>query len=84
MTAKRVVISPTKAIRVEAVQVGEFQGISLRQMYATKKDKEFKPAKQGIIIPLEVAAKIAKHIAAMVSSGDTEFVVIEHPTSNKD
>ena len=75
--AKRVRVSDTKAFRIEAVQIGDMQGISIRQMYATKKDPTFKPGHQGILLPLDVAAKVLRIAGKMAISDDTEFTVLE-------
>lgn len=78
--AKRIVVSPTKAFRIEAVQIGDVQGISIRQMYATKKDPVYKPAKQGVFLPLEQAAKVLRTAGKMAVDTETQFVVIERAT----
>ena len=47
-------ISPTKAYRIELVRL-EKKGpvfLSLRQMYMTKKDKEWKPGRNGLMLPI--------------------------------
>ena len=73
--AKRIVLSPTKAIRMEGVVIRGAKSVSIRQLYCTSKDTDWKPAKQGINIPIENAEKIAKYLAA-IATGD-EFKEIE-------
>jgi hypothetical protein len=86
--AKLIKVSPTKAFRVEAVQVGEVQGISIRQMYATQKDPKYKPARQGMFLPIEdsVAERVLRTAGKMAVNPDTEFTVLEpaeRPSKNK-
>lgn len=48
-------ISKTKAFNIELVQM-EKKGavfLSLRQMYATQKDPEYKPGRNGMMLPIE-------------------------------
>jgi hypothetical protein len=48
-------ISPTKAFRIELIRM-ETKGpvyLSIRQMYATKKNPDYKPGRQGLTIPVE-------------------------------
>lgn len=47
-------ISKTKAYRVELIQM-EKKGavfLSIRQLYATQKDPEYKPGRNGLILPI--------------------------------
>jgi hypothetical protein len=74
---KLVKVGPYKAFKIEAIQIGEQQLLSVRQMYATKKDPTYKPAKQGITIPIDVADKIAKYIKDMANDPTLEFKEIE-------
>lgn len=73
----RVTISKFKAIRIEGVEIKGKNYVSLRQLYCTEKAPEWKPARQGITIPVDddVAAKIARAIMK-ISKGD-EFKAIE-------
>lgn len=77
--AKLIRVSATKAFRIEAIQVGDVQGISVRQMYATRTDPKFKPARQGMFLPIEddVAVRVLRAAGKMAVSEDTEFVVLE-------
>lgn len=81
MTAKTIKVSKTKAFRIEAVEINGQKMISIRQMYATAKDPEFKPAKQGVTIPLgedgELAVSVSSVIKRYATSDSTEFKVIE-------
>lgn len=47
-------ISKTKAYKVEQVQLekGGTVFLSVRQMYATQKDPEYKPGRNGLMLPL--------------------------------
>jgi hypothetical protein len=75
--AKLVKVSPTKAYRIEAIQIDDNQMISIRQMYATKKDPKLKPGRQGLTIPLEQAERVAKWIKQLATDPNTEFTVLE-------
>lgn len=83
--AKLIKISATKAFRIEAVQVGEHQGISIRQMYATQKDPKYKPARQGIFLPIDDAAaeRVLRAAGKMAVNPDTEFTVLEPAERSK-
>jgi len=70
-------ITDTKAIRVEAVEVQSRKGISIRQLYKTKKTVDWQYAKQGIILPLEQAEAIAKMVAKFATSDATSFKTLE-------
>lgn len=74
MSAKMVKISPTKAYRIEGIiaQNGEPM-ISIRQMYATKNDPEFKFGRKGITIDLDAAARVFKAVRAAVQDGEDTF-----------
>lgn len=75
--AKLVKVSATKAYRIEAIEIGDAQMISVRQMYATKKDPKLKPGRQGITIPLEQAVRVAKWIKQLATDPNTEFTILE-------
>lgn len=48
-------LSPTKAFRIELIRMekGGPVYLSIRQMYATKKDSTYKPGRQGMTLPVE-------------------------------
>ncbi len=49
-------ISKTKAFKVEKIQMNDRKGpvlLSIRQMYSTQKDPEFKHGRQGITLAVE-------------------------------
>ncbi len=73
--AKRVTVSEHKAYRIEGVEIGGDNYVSVRQLYNTKKDPTWKPGRQGVTIPVDKAAKIGK-LLAEIAAGD-EFKVIE-------
>lgn len=83
--SKLVKISATKAYRVSIIQMGaNVKGepkkprlLSIRQMYATEKDPEYKPAYQGITIPLDICARIIKAMIAVFKDPDPQVEVIE-------
>lgn len=77
MSKKTFELSDTKAIRVQAIQIGDAQFISLRQLYRKKGQKDWSPARQGISLPLEEAAGIAKFINKFATSDETTFEEVE-------
>jgi len=68
--AKLIKVSATKAYRMEGVEIKEVRSVSIRQMYQTKKDPSWKPARSGINIPIENAEKIAKYLTAIAAGDD--------------
>ena len=68
--AKRIVLGPTKAVRMEGVEINGAKFVSIRQLYCTKKDPEWKHARQGINIPIENAEKISKYLKAIAEGDD--------------
>lgn len=75
--AKLIRVSDTKGYRIEAIEIDGNQMISLRQMYATKKDPKLKPGRQGLTIPLDKAEQLARIIKKLATDPDTEFTVLE-------
>lgn len=63
-------ISETKAYLVEGIKIGDQELVSVRQMYATRKDPNFKPARQGVTIPRKEALRVAKALRALYKEGD--------------
>lgn len=71
--AKMVKVTDRKAFRVEGILLGEEQTpcVSVRQMYTTvKAPKDWKPGKNGFVIPVENAGRLAKAIG-LTSQEDT-------------
>jgi hypothetical protein len=80
MSKKTFELTETKAVRVEAVEINGANFISLRQMYRTKNDPTdptWKHGKQGITLPVEEAARIAKMITKFATSEDTTFTQLQ-------
>jgi hypothetical protein len=68
--AKRINVSEHKAFRVEGVKYDkDTKMVSIRQLYNTQKDPTFKPGRQGVALPLEVAERVAKAILSVVEEG---------------
>ena len=68
--AKLIRVSDTKAYRMEGVEIKGERYVSIRQMYATKKDPALKPSRNGINIPIEQAEKIAKYLKEIAAGDD--------------
>lgn len=68
--AKLLKLSETKAIRMEGVEIKGAKSVSIRQMYCTKSDSTWKPARNGINIPIENAEKIAKYLKQLAEGDD--------------
>lgn len=66
--------SDTKAYLVEGIELGGQELVSIRQMYATRKDPNFKPARQGVTIPRKDALKVAKALRALYKDGDFKAI----------
>lgn len=66
----KIKVSDTKAYNIEGVLINGEQYISIRQMYATKTDKTFKPAKQGITIPVSKAKAIRLAMKKIQEDGE--------------
>jgi hypothetical protein len=75
--AKLVKITDNKAIRIEGIQIGDNQMISVRKMYQTKKEPGVWKPGQGMTIDLEVAARVGKHIINLAAEDGADFKVIE-------
>lgn len=75
--AKTIEVSDNKAFRIEAVKINGQQMISIRQMYKRKTDKDWQHAKQGVTLPLEVAATVSKWVTKYATSDETVFKEIE-------
>lgn len=89
--AKLIKISDTKAYRVSVIQMGKNEKgeskkprlLSIRQMYATQKDPTWKPAYQGITIPLDICARVIKAMIAVFKDPDQKVEVIEPKEKKK-
>jgi hypothetical protein len=75
--AKLVKVSDKKAYRIEGIQIGDQQMISVRQMYKTQRDPDTWKPGRTITLDIEVAARVGKHILSMANDDNTEFVEIE-------
>lgn len=75
--AKLVKITDVKAIRIEGIQIGDQQMISVRKMFQTKKEPGVWKPGQGMTIDLEVAARVGKHIVNLAAEDGTDFKIIE-------
>jgi hypothetical protein len=84
MSKKTFELTETKAIQVEAIEIKGQRSVSLRQMYKTRNDPNWKHGKQGITLPLEEAARIAKMITKFATSDETTFKEIEVGKKNDD
>lgn len=62
--AKIIKISPTKAYSVEGVVIQDQPMVSIRQMYATKKDPKFKHGRKGITIGIDELPRVMRAIKA--------------------
>lgn len=73
--AKTIQVSDTKAFQIQPVESANGQRfIGIRQMYATKNDPEFKPAKQGVSIPYDDdGRRVLKAIIAYFKAEDVKF-----------
>lgn len=58
MKPKRFKVSDYKGFQVEGILVKGKPMLSIRQFYATKKDPEFRPGRQGVTIELEAADRL--------------------------
>ncbi len=73
--SKTIKDSDTKAFQIQAVESANGQRfLGIRQLYATKNDPEFKPAKQGVSIPYnDTGRAILKAMIAMFKAEDLKF-----------
>lgn len=67
-------VSKTKAYRIELIKMGA-KGktlLSVRQLYATEKDPEFKPSRSGLSIPIEEdeAKRVIKGLVKTLKNED--------------
>lgn len=74
----RIKISDTKAFNIELIRMekkGQKKGpvfLSIRQMYKTKKDPEWKPGRQGMTLPIEdgEARRVLKAMVKVLKNED--------------
>lgn len=71
MKAKALLLTESTKIRIDAFTAdnGEVH-LNLRKMYKTKKDDEWKPARQGITVPKDKMAKLVKLIGMVYKDCD--------------
>jgi hypothetical protein len=83
--AKLIKVSETSAYHISIIQMGDNEKgkpkkpkmLSIRKMYCTQKDKTWKPAYQGMTIPLDICARILKGMIAVYKDLDQVVEVIE-------
>jgi hypothetical protein len=79
--AKIVKVSETKAYKIEAIEIEGKKMISIRQLYQTKKDPNWKAGRNGITIPYDeegaIPLKVIRVIKKMVEDPDLEFTKIK-------
>ena len=76
--AKLIKITDTKAYRVEGVNIKGANYVSIRQLYKTKKKPdEWSIGHQGVTIPAEESARIAKAIGAIVAEGKFKLLEVK-------
>lgn len=77
MTKKLIELTESSAINIEAIKVGDAKMLSIRKMYKTKKDPNWKPARQGLTIPFDEAERVLKKALKLVRDPETKFKKIE-------
>lgn len=70
-------LSVTKAYSIESIEIREQRLVSIRQMYRSKGDPEWKPARQGITIPVEIAEEMARKIRVVARRDPKRFKKID-------
>lgn len=79
--AKLIKVSPTKAYRISIIRMADDKEktkyLSIRQMYATAKDPEYKPGYQGITIPMDIASRIIKALITVFKDKEAKVEVIQ-------
>jgi hypothetical protein len=74
--AKTIEITPSKAIRIEGINVEGKLMIHLRQMYKRKGDTDWKPGRNGLSIERDQADLVAAAILGQASKSESKFKVI--------
>lgn len=77
MTKKLIELTESSAIHIEAIKIKDAKMLSIRKMYKTKKDKDWKPARQGMTLPWDEAEKVLKKALKLVRDPETKFKKIE-------
>ncbi len=67
-------VSETKAYSIQGINVNGKDMVSIRQMYRTSKNPEWKPGRQGITIEVQNVVSIVKEIRKVVEAGEYETV----------
>jgi len=70
---KLIKISEHKAFKIQPVLIKGEKYFSIRQMYSTKNDSEWKHGKAGIILAYEELRKLFKRAKTMHEDSDTEY-----------
>lgn len=79
--AKTIEITPSKAVRVEGINVEGRLMVSLRQMYKRKGDEDWRPGRNGLSVEIENADILCAAIKSQASKDPAKFKVI---TRSKD
>ena len=79
--AKLIKVSETSAYRVSIIRMADDKDkkkfLSIRKMYKTKKEPdEWKPAYQGLTIPLDITARILRACVSVFKNRDEEKIEI--------
>lgn len=74
---KLIEVSDTKAYQIQTLLINNVKCISIRQMYATKKNPEFMPGRQGITIPYDDTGKTVVKALVRCFKEEQKFKVLE-------
>lgn len=79
--AKLIKISDTSAYRISIIRMADDKEktryLSIRKMYKTKKEPdEWKPAYQGLTIPIDITARIMKACVSVFKNRDEEKIEV--------
>ena len=75
---KTIEITEGSAIRVETIKFKGKPFASIRKMYKKKGDKKWLPAKQGLTIPFEQIADIAKLMKKAALEDPNSFTEVDN------
>lgn len=74
--AKTIEITPSKAVRVEGINVEGKLMVSIRQMYKRKGDTDWRPGRNGLSIEVGHADLVAKALTVQAGRPEERFKVI--------
>lgn len=84
MTKKLIEVSETSAINIEAIKMENgTKHLSIRKMYKTKKDPDWKPAAQGMTLQWDISEKFLKKALKLVRDPETKFKKIASKSKGK-